>query len=116
MKGEYIQAFLMLVRKLPDNTRTIVLTALGQAVPNPLFIAEKPRGTYLDGYGITFSFTLNLNRSLILFPKSTPQKPQPAGDDSNLARSMADVRKCLVELLGQYGPPSSNCPAIPKSV
>ena len=23
---------------------TIVLTALGQAVPNPLFIAEKPRG------------------------------------------------------------------------
>lgn len=91
------------LKKECELFETIVLTALGQAVPNPLFIAEKPRGTYLNGYGITFSFTLNLNRSLILFPKSTPQKPQPAGDDSNLARSMADVRKCLVEILGQYG-------------
>lgn len=82
---------------------TIVLTALGQAVPNPLFIAEKPRGTYLDGYGITFSFTLNLNRSLILFPRPSQQKAQPANDDSSLARNMADVRKCLIEILGQYG-------------
>jgi hypothetical protein len=83
---------------------TIVLTALGQAVPNPLFIAEKPRGTYLDGYGITFSFTLNMNRSLILFPRPAQQKTPPASaDDTSLARNMAAVRKCLTEILGQYG-------------
>jgi hypothetical protein len=83
---------------------TIVLTALGQAVPNPLFIAEKPRGTYLDGYGITFNFTLNMNRSLVLFPKPAQQRNQPpAGDEASLARNMATVRKCLTEILGQYG-------------
>ena len=83
---------------------TIVLTALGQAVPNPLFIAEKPRGAYLDGYGITFSFTLNMNRSLVLFPKPSTQKTQPVPtDDTSLARNMAAVRKCLTEILGQYG-------------
>lgn len=81
----------------------IINTSLSQVVPHPMFISDKARGTFLEGYGEVFSLSVNLNRGYVLF------SAQPAGSASEKsvreqnARTVAVVKNSLVQILWQYG-------------
>jgi hypothetical protein len=81
----------------------ILNTSLRQNIANPLFIAEKVRGAYLEGYGVTFTFTVNLSRSLILFPNSARTGQANSGSEPDLNKTIQTLRRCAADVLSQYG-------------
>src|SRR5262245_34064425 len=47
---------------------TILQTAIKNEFNHPLALVHEPRGTYLPGYGVTFTFLLNINRDEVETP------------------------------------------------
>jgi hypothetical protein len=90
------------LKKESEIFENIINTALRQAVPHPMLIAEKARGSYLEGYGITFTMTINLNRKLIIFPKSKSDEASGADKDET-RKFMVKIRRTLTTVLGLYG-------------
>ncbi|MBN2431170.1 MAG: hypothetical protein JXQ27_06820 [Acidobacteria bacterium] len=90
------------LKKESEIFENIVNTALRQAVPHPMFIAGKARGSYLEGYGITFTMTINLNRKLILFPKKKDENP-PRSEEEEIHTFLARIRHKLTTVLEMYG-------------
>ncbi len=92
------------IKKECEVFENIVNTSLRQAIPHPLLLAEKARGTYLADYGLTFSMTLNLSRQMILFAPRSKRSPENPEDLSRQrAHTIVAIRKCLTEVLSQYG-------------
>ncbi len=91
------------LRRECELFENILNTSLRQNMQNPLFIAEKVRGAYLEGYGVTFTYTVNLNRSMILFPKSTQAGRSAGGNEPDLGKTVQLLRRCAAEVLSQYG-------------
>lgn len=90
------------MKKDSELFEDIVNTSIRQVVSNPMLLAEKTRGSYLENYGVVFSLTLNLSRSLIIFPIA--RKPKAPGTaEKNTAQTIEMLRKSLSEILGQYG-------------
>lgn len=84
----------------------VLNTTLRQAFPHPLLLAEKARGCYLEGYGVTFRLSVNLNRAYLLFRPNQKSK-----DSVDEAQSMAALRQKLTEVLWQYGSGLSPLPS-----
>jgi len=90
------------LKKESEIFENIINTALRQAVPHPMFIAGKARGSYLEGYGMTFTMTINLNRKLILFPKKNNENPARS-EEEEIHTFLARIRHKLSTVLGLYG-------------
>jgi hypothetical protein len=90
------------LKKESEIFENIINTALRQAVPHPMLIAEKARGSYLEGYGIAFTMTINLNRKLIIFPKSKSSDKADSSKDPT-HEFMVKIRRTLTSVLGLYG-------------
>ncbi len=104
------------LRRECELFENILNTSLRQNMQNPLFIAEKSRGAYLEGYGVTFTYTVNLNRSMILFPKST-QAGRSAGDAEPIsARRSSSCDGAPRRCSANTDRVSGSCPAGTKSV
>ena len=81
----------------------IINTSIRQAISNPMLLAEKSRGTYLENYGAVFSLTVNLSRSLIIFPSIIKRPKGAPATEMSPDKMMALLRGSLAEILGQYG-------------
>ncbi|HPB28455.1 MAG TPA: hypothetical protein PK017_09450 [Acidobacteriota bacterium] len=99
------------LRRECELFENILNTSLRQNIQNPLFIAEKVRGAYLEGYGVTFTYTVNLNRSMILFPRSTQSATTQSGNEPDLGKTVQILRRCAAEVLSQYGSAFRQLPA-----
>ena len=98
------------LKKEIELFETIVHTSLNQYLPNPLFLSEVPRGALLDGYGLAFTYTINLNRSLTLFPK--PAKTSAKGREQLTAETaIPEVQRNMTMLLGQYAATFKHLPS-----
>jgi len=103
-------AHLTELKKEIELFESIINTSLNQYLPNPLFLSEVPRGALLDGYGLAFSYTINLNRSLTLFPK--PANPSARDKDQLTANAVVlDVQRNMTMLLGQYAATFKHLPS-----
>lgn len=78
----------------------ILDTSIRQAIPHPMLLSERTRGTYLPGYGLVFHLAVNMDRRRILF---TPRQAGGGGEAIDLDAVAGAIRACLIEVLGQYG-------------
>ncbi|MBI2821993.1 MAG: hypothetical protein HYX74_07190 [Acidobacteria bacterium] len=78
----------------------ILRTAIKNEFNHPLALVNEPRGSYLPGYGVNFSFLLNVNRDEVNTPfgvKRFSATPRPR------AEKIRVVRELILKLLGEYG-------------
>lgn len=80
---------------------TIVDKKLAQTFSNPYALAGRPRGFYLDGYGVALTFSVNISRAVINTPfgiipnkEESPQEKQKRIDQ---------VKEMLIKALLDYG-------------
>jgi hypothetical protein len=80
----------------------IVSEVLTQNFSSPFAITAEPRGAYLQGYGLSVSFQLNINRGKIRTPfgemkTSVPLKQRTRDQQTKL------VREAMTQCLADYG-------------
>ncbi len=90
------------LKKEIDIFSQILNTSLKESVYHPLLVSDPPRGAYLDGYGVVFHATLNLNRISILALSSRGNKKVSHGD-SDVKTLIAKLKRNVVDTISQYG-------------
>jgi len=90
------------LKKECEIFENILNTSLRQIVDHPMFLSEKARGSYLEGYGIIFNLTIDLNRKLILFPREPKGKNvhNPQNDRNQMVKK---IRINMMVVMAQYG-------------
>ncbi|HEY3132118.1 MAG TPA: hypothetical protein VGL91_21860 [Acidobacteriota bacterium] len=78
----------------------ILQTALKSEFNHPLALVNEPKGSYLPGYGVNFSFLLNINRDEIITPFGI-KRLSPS--TRTRAEKMRLVRDMILKLLGEFG-------------
>jgi hypothetical protein len=78
----------------------ILQTALKNEFNHPLALVNEPRGSYLPGFGVSFSFLLNINRDEIITPFGIKRMSSTTRTRTEKIRL---VRDCIVKLLGDFG-------------
>ncbi len=64
---------------------------------NPLSIVQKPKGVYLDGYGLTFTFLINIHTAVIHTPFGAIQRNDMTPEAKN--RRIEELKDKLIRLL-----------------
>lgn len=80
----------------------IVHEVLKQNFSDPFAITSEPRGAYLQGYGMLFSFQINVNRRTIRTPFGEVRDPRPTSRRTT-EEHMRVIRTTLVDTLMEYG-------------
>ena len=78
----------------------ILQTALKSEFNHPLALVNEPKGSYLPGYGVNFSFLLNINRDELITPFGI-KRLSPS--TRTRAEKMRLVRDMILKLLGEFG-------------
>jgi hypothetical protein len=93
---------LALLKKDTQILERIVHEILKQNFPDPFALTAEPRGAYLQGYGITLAFQLNINRAKIrtLFGEMTAPKSMGQKTKDQQLRLLKDI---MVQCLADYG-------------
>jgi len=92
---------MMTLKKECEVFENIINTTLRQSFPHPLLLSEKARGTYLAGYGLTFSFTVNLNNGYMLFP--TTKKPYMKKSKYDTKAILNLIKRKIMDVVTMYG-------------
>ena len=79
---------------------TILRTAMKNEFSHPLALVNEPRGTYLPGYGVSFTFLLNINRDEVDTPFGIKRFNGPS---RSRAEKMRTIREAIVKILGDFG-------------
>ncbi|MBI3939528.1 MAG: hypothetical protein HY315_01720 [Acidobacteria bacterium] len=77
----------------------ILQTAIKNEFSHPLALVHEPRGAYLPGYGVNFTFLLNVNRDEV----NTPFGVKRFGAARPRAEKIRAVREIMLKLLGDFG-------------
>lgn len=80
----------------------IVHEVLKQNFSDPFAITSEPRGAYLQGYGMLFSFQINVNRRTIRTPFGEVRDPRPTSRRTT-EEHMRVIRTNLIDVLIEYG-------------
>lgn len=80
----------------------IVHEVLKQNFSDPFAITGEPRGAYLQGYGMLFSFQINVNRRTIRTPFGEVRDPRPTSKRTT-EEHMRVIRTTLIDALMEYG-------------
>lgn len=80
----------------------IVHQVLKQNYSDPFAITSEPRGAYLQGYGMFFSFQINVHRKTIRTPFGEVQDPRKTSQ-RNTRDHLHLIKKTLIETLTDYG-------------
>lgn len=80
----------------------IVFEVLKQNFRNPFVITAEPRGAYLQGFGVTLSFQLNINRAKIRTPFGDLDAPKSVGERSK-SEQIRLVKDSMKQCLADYG-------------
>ena len=79
---------------------TILQTAIKNEFNHPLALVNEPRGTYLPGYGVTFTFLLNINRDEVETPFGVKRFN---GQGKSRAEKLRIVRDTVMKVLTDFG-------------
>jgi hypothetical protein len=93
---------LVLLKKDTQILERIVHEILKQNFPDPFALTAEPRGAYLQGYGVTLSFQLNINRAKIrtLFGEMTAPKSMGQKTKDQQLHLLKDI---MIQCLADYG-------------
>ena len=80
----------------------IVHEVLKQNFSDPFAITGEPRGAYLRGYGMLFSFQINVNRRTIRTPFGEVRDPRPVTERTT-EEHMRVIKNALMDALVEYG-------------
>lgn len=80
----------------------IVHEVLKQNFADPFAITSEPRGAYLQGYGMLFSFQINVNRRTIRTPFGEVRDPRPVTQRTT-EEHMRVIKGNLIDVLIEYG-------------
>ncbi len=110
-QGQHKRLNLELVRRDTQVFESIMNEVLEQNFTTPFAISASPKGTYLQDYGIIFSFQLNINRGTIRLPygefKATKAIARRSKEEQilllneTMIRCMADYGNTIKQLGGQ---------------
>ncbi len=78
----------------------ILQTALKAEFNHPLAVVNEPKGSYLPGYGVNFSFLLNINRDELITPFGIKRL---APSTRTRAEKVRLVRDMMLKLMGEFG-------------
>jgi len=81
----------------------IIEEVLKQNFKTPFALAADPKGAYLQGYGLTISFQLNLNRAGIRTPFGQLKGPMNAGPKLTSEEQVKIVKDAMITCLANYG-------------
>ncbi len=93
---------LALLKRDTQILERIVYEVLRQNFKNPFAITAEPRGAYLQGFGVTVSFQLNINRAKIRTPFGDLNAPKAVGERSK-AEQIRLVKDSMRQCLADYG-------------
>ncbi len=93
---------LALLKRDTQILERIVYEILKQNFKNPFAITAEPRGAYLQGFGVTVSFQLNINRAKIRTPFGDLNAPKAVGEQSK-AEQIRLVKDSMRQCLADYG-------------
>jgi hypothetical protein len=94
---DYTQA-----RSSIQKVESAILAAINTTFNNPLALFVKPKGAYLQGYGYTFSFLVNIRWGLIHSPMGAFKSDSDLSADERKQR-IAELRDSLVKVLFYLG-------------
>lgn len=80
----------------------IVQKVLKQNFKDPFVITAEPKGAYLQGYGVIFSFQLNISRNKIRTPFGEIDMP-PKVVDLSKDEQIRLVKVSMIQCLADYG-------------
>ncbi len=80
----------------------IVNQALGQLFPNPFALVDRCKGVFLNDYGVTVSFLVNIKAATTETPFGTMRRPETA-DPREREQKIVDLRERLVGVIADYG-------------
>ncbi|RPI28839.1 MAG: hypothetical protein EHM61_03800 [Acidobacteria bacterium] len=93
---------LALLKRDTQIFERIVYEVLKQHFKNPFAITADPRGGYLQGFGVTVSFQLNINRATIRTPFGDLNAPRSQGERTK-AEQIRTVKESMKQCLADYG-------------
>lgn len=80
---------------------SIVNTKLSQQFPNPLALVERAKGFYIKGYGVTFTFLVNINRTHILTPFGRTKVGRPETQEQKKKR-VEEIKEMLIKTMSDH--------------
>lgn len=66
---------------------------------NPFAIVQKPKGVYLDGYGVTFAFLINIHTAVIYTPFGSVQGQGMAVTPELKKKRIEELKEKLIRML-----------------
>jgi hypothetical protein len=93
---------LAMIKRDTQVFERIVSEVLTQNFASPFAITAEPKGAYLQGYGISISFQLNINRARLRTPYGYIKAPSSMGQMSK-EQQIKLVRETMVQCLADYG-------------
>src|SRR5687768_12726687 len=75
-----------LARREIQAVESVIDTLLNSSFSNPLALVQKTKGVYLQGYGITFNFLVNIRRAVIATPFGVVQRGREITPDEKKKR------------------------------
>ncbi len=92
-----------LARREIQNVEGIINSVINSTFSSsPFALAQKARGAYLPGYGITFNFLVNIHRAVIATPfGDTRRFPEMMPEEKK--KRIEEIKEKLVRLLFDHG-------------
>jgi hypothetical protein len=92
------------VRQEMELLESVLNQGLTQSFGGPFGYLEKVRGVYLPGFGVVFSFEVNLTPSNIAGPFSGPPSPEALrAQGKEAARRLEDAKAMAEKTLADFG-------------
>jgi hypothetical protein len=76
--------------------------ALEQVFSNPFALIERTKGVYLQGFGTSFTFLINIKAATMETPFGTITRPE-AADPKIRSQKIEELRQKVIFVLGKYG-------------
>ncbi|RPI25213.1 MAG: hypothetical protein EHM61_14930, partial [Acidobacteria bacterium] len=93
---------LTLIKRETQIFEQIIEEVIKQNFKTPFALSAVPKGAYLEGYGLTVSFQLNLNRSSIRTPFGQMKTTKP-GLKLSREDQVQIVKDSMIGCLADYG-------------
>jgi hypothetical protein len=90
-----------LARREIQNMESVIDTLVSSSFSNPFAVVHKTKGVYLQGYGITFNFLVNINRAGIKTPFGVVKGREITPDEKR--KRIEEVKDKLVRILVDHG-------------
>jgi hypothetical protein len=78
-------------------------TVIGSTFTGPFALVYKPKGVYLQGYGVMFDFLVNIHRAVLNTPFGEFRDPQKEITVEQKKRRIEELKEKLVRLLLERG-------------